>query len=87
MGRRVGANYSLFYLCVVCMFPHSHLYFGSFSKWVIAFLADLMILFLCSAKLVSCALKPKRAGADIDKSTLPPSIILSIKLSVKLYQH
>ena len=29
---------------------------------VVEFLADLMILFLCSAKLVSCALKPNRAG-------------------------
>ena len=35
-------------------------------------LADLMILFLCSAKLVSCALKPNRAGADIDISTKSP---------------
>ena len=46
-------------------------------------LADLMILFLCSAKLVSCALKPNRAGADIDISTKspppPPPIILSVK--------
>ena len=40
---------------------------------VVEFLADLMILFLCSAKLVSCALKPNRAGADIDKSAkIPP---------------
>ena len=49
---------------------------------VVEFLADLMILFLCSAKLVSCALKPNRAGADIDKSTPPPPpppIILSVK--------
>ena len=66
---------------------------------VVEFLADLMILFLCSAKLVSCALKPNRAGADIDKTTKipfpspppppppPPPIILSVKLSVKLFQH
>ena len=51
---------------------------------VVEFLADLMILFLCSAKLVSCALKPNCAGADINKSTKippppPPPIILSVK--------
>ena len=59
---------------------------------VVEFLADLMILFLWSAKLVSCALKPNRAGTNIDKSTKippppPPPIILSVKLSVKLFQH
>ena len=57
----------------------------------VEFLADLMILFFCSAKLVSCDLKPNRAGAVIDKSTKipppPPLIILSVKLSVKLFQH
>ena len=40
---------------------------------VVEFLTDLMILFLFSAKLVSCALKPNRAGADIDESNkIPP---------------
>ena len=58
---------------------------------VVEFLADLMILCLCSSKLVSCTLKPNRADADIDKSTkIPPpptSHYISVKLSVKLFQH
>ena len=63
-------------ICVLCACfqgSNSHLYFGSISKMVVEFFADLMILFLCSAKLVSCALKPNCADADIDKSTKIPS--------------
>ena len=30
---------------------------------IVEFLADLMILFLCSAKLVSCTLNPNRADS------------------------
>ena len=52
---------------------------------VVEFLADLMILFLCSAKLVSCALKPNRTGTD--KSTKIPPPPPPIILSVKLFQH
>ena len=80
----MGANYSLFNLCVVCMFPSFQIFICVLAPFlkddllqeiihvVVEFLADLMILFLCSAKLVSCALKPNCAGADIDKSTPPP---------------
>ena len=51
---------------------------------VVVFLADLMVLFLCSAKLVSCALKPNCAGADIDKSAkIPPPPLPTIILSFK----
>ena len=81
----MGANYSFFYLCVVCMFPSLQIVICILAPFlkddllqeiihvIVEFLADLMILFLCSAKLDACALKPNCAGADIDKITkIPP---------------
>ena len=52
----MGANYFLFYLRVVCMFPNSRLKDDLLQEIIhvaVEFLADLMILFLCSAKLVT----------------------------------
>ena len=57
----MGANYSLFHLCVVCIlapFLKDDLK-QEIIHVVVEFIADLMILFLCSAKLVSCALGKK----------------------------
>ena len=59
---------------------------------VVEFLADLMILFLCSAKLFSCFGANSYWHRHRQKYQNPPPppptpLILSVKLCVKLFQH